>query len=298
MKRDFDEQLEKMRTHPGFIAALDQSGGSTPHALRAYGIQEGAWSTEEQMFAIVHQMRVRIISSPVFTGERIIGAILFENTMDRDVEGQPTADYLWNVKRVVPFLKVDKGLSAESRGVQLMKPMPGLAALLDKARAKRIFGTKMRSFVKQADAAGIKDIVTQQFEAARQIIAAGLVPIVEPEVDIHCPEKARAEELLKAAILKELDPLPAGQLVMLKLTLPEKDGLYAEFLGHPKVVRVLALSGGYSQEEANSRLRRNRGVVASFSRALVEGLSARQSDAEFNARLDASIQSIFAASTT
>jgi fructose-bisphosphate aldolase, class I len=298
MKRDFEEQLEKMRTHPGFIAALDQSGGSTPHALRAYGIQEGAWSTEEQMFAIVHQMRVRIISSPVFTGERIIGAILFENTMDRDVEGKPTADYLWNVKRVVPFLKVDKGLSAESRGVQLMKPMPGLAALLDKARAKRIFGTKTRSFVKQADAAGIKDIVTQQFEAARQIIAAGLVPIVEPEVDIHCPEKARAEELLKAAILKELDALPAGQLVMLKLSLPEKDGLYAEFLGHPKVVRVVALSGGYSQEEANRRLRRNRGVVASFSRALVEGLSVRQSDAEFNARLDASIQSIFDASTT
>jgi fructose-bisphosphate aldolase, class I len=298
MKRDFEEQLEKMRTHPGFIAALDQSGGSTPHALRAYGIQEGAWSTEEQMFAIVHQMRARIISSPVFTGERIIGAILFENTMDRDVEGKPTADYLWNVKRVVPFLKVDKGLSAESRGVQLMKPMPGLAALLDKARAKRIFGTKMRSFVKQADAAGIKDIVTQQFEAARQIIAAGLVPIVEPEVDIHCPEQARAEELLKAAILKELDALPAGQLVMLKLTLPEKDGLYAEFVGHPKVVRVVALSGGYSQEEANSRLRRNRGVVASFSRALVEGLSVRQSDAEFNARLDASIQSIFDASTT
>ena len=298
MKRDFEEQLEKMRTHPGFIAALDQSGGSTPHALRAYGIQEDAWSSEEQMFAIVHQMRARIITSPVFTGERIIGAILFENTMDRDVEGKPTADYLWNVKRVVPFLKVDKGLSAESRGVQLMKPMPGLAALLDKARAKRIFGTKMRSFVKQADAAGIKDIVAQQFEAARQIIAAGLVPIVEPEVDIHCPEKARAEELLKAAILKELDALPAGQLVMLKLTLPEKDGLYAEFLGHPKVVRVVALSGGYSQEEGNSRLRRNRGVVASFSRALVEGLSARQSDAEFNARLDASIQSIFAASTT
>jgi fructose-bisphosphate aldolase, class I len=298
MRRDFEQQLEQMRTHPGFIAALDQSGGSTPGALRAYGIQEGAWSNDEEMFALVHQMRARIMTSPAFTGERVIGAILFEGTMDRDVEGKPTADYLWNVKRVVPFLKVDKGLSAESRGVQLMKPMPGLAALLDKARAKRIFGTKMRSFVKQADGAGIEDIVTQQFEAARLIIAAGLLPIIEPEVDIHCLEKAKAEELLKAAILEQLDGLPAGQLVILKLTLPEKDGLYAQFLGHPKVVRVVALSGGYSQEEANRRLRRNRGIAASFSRALVEGLSARQSDAEFNARLDASIQSIFAASTT
>ncbi len=296
MRREFEEQLEKMRTHPGFIAALDQSGGSTPHALRAYGIKEDAWSNEEQMFAIVHRMRARIMTSPVFTGERIIGAILFENTVDRDIEGRPTADYLWSVKRVVPFLKVDQGLAAESRGVQLMKPIPALAALLDKARAKRIFGTKMRSFVKQANGAGIKDIVTQQFEAARQIIAAGLVPIVEAEVDIHSPEKTKAEELLKAAILAELDALPAGQLVMLKLTLPEKDALYAEFVNHPKVVRVLALSGGYSQEEGNRRLRRNRGVVASFSRALVEGLSAQQSDTEFNARLDASIQSIFAAS--
>ncbi len=296
MRREFEEQLEKMRTHPGFIAALDQSGGSTPHALRAYGIKEDAWSNEEQMFAIVHRMRARIMTSPVFTGERIIGAILFENTVDRDIEGRPTADYLWSVKRVVPFLKVDQGLAAESRGVQLMKPMPALGALLDKARAKRIFGTKMRSFVKQANGAGIKDIVTQQFEAARQIIAAGLVPIVEAEVDIHSPEKTKAEELLKAAILAELDALPAGQLVMLKLTLPEKDALYAEFVNHPKVVRVLALSGGYSQEEGNRRLRRNRGVVASFSRALVEGLSAQQSDTEFNARLDASIQSIFAAS--
>jgi len=296
MRREFEEQLEKMRTHPGFIAALDQSGGSTPHALRAYGIKEDAWSNEEQMFAIVHRMRARIMTSPIFTGERIIGAILFENTVDRDIEGRPTADYLWSVKRVVPFLKVDQGLAAESRGVQLMKPIPALAALLDKARAKRIFGTKMRSFVKQANGAGIKDIVTQQFEAARQIIAAGLVPIVEAEVDIHSPEKTKAEELLKAAILAELDALPAGQLVMLKLTLPEKDALYAEFVNHPKVVRVLALSGGYSQEEGNRRLRRNRGVVASFSRALVEGLSAQQSDTEFNARLDASIQSIFAAS--
>jgi fructose-bisphosphate aldolase, class I len=246
----------------------------------------------------VHQMRTRIMTSPGFTGERIIGAILFENTIDRDVEGQPTADYLWNVKRVVPFLKVDKGLAAEKDGVQLLKPMPELAALLDKARAKRIFGTKMRSFVKQANGAGIEDIVAQQFEIARQIIAADLVPIVEPEVDIHCSEKAKAEELLKAAIVEELDGLPAGQLVMLKLTLPEKDDLYAEFVKHPKVVRVVALSGGYTREEGNKRLRRNHGVVASFSRALVEGLSAQQSDAEYNALLDASIQSIFEASNT
>jgi len=292
------EQLQKMKTHPGFIAALDQSGGSTPSALRAYGIKENAWSSEAEMFAIVHQMRTRIMTSPCFTGERIIGAILFENTIDRDVEGQPTADYLWNVKRVVPFLKVDKGLAAEKSGVQLMKPMPELSALLDKAKAKRIFGTKMRSFVKQANGAGIKDIVAQQFEVARQIIAADLVPIVEPEVDIHCLEKAKAEDLLKAAILEELKRLPVGQLVMLKLTLPEKDDLYAEFVAHPKVVRVVALSGGYTREEGNERLRRNHGVVASFSRALVEGLSAQQSDAEYNARLDASVRSIFEASNT
>ncbi len=292
------EQLQKMKTHPGFIAALDQSGGSTPSALRAYGIKENAWSSEAEMFAIVHQMRTRIMTSPCFTGERIIGAILFENTIDRDVEGQPTADYLWNVKRVVPFLKVDKGLAAEKSGVQLMKPMPELSALLDKAKAKRIFGTKMRSFVKQANGAGIEDIVAQQFEVARQIIAADLVPIVEPEVDIHCLEKAKAEDLLKAAILEELKRLPVGQLVMLKLTLPEKDDVYAEFVAHPKVVRVVALSGGYSREEGNERLRRNHGVVASFSRALVEGLSAQQSDAEYNARLDASVRSIFEASNT
>jgi fructose-bisphosphate aldolase class I len=295
---DFKAQLEQMRTHPGFIAALDQSGGSTPSALRAYGIKEDAWSTEEQMFAIVHQMRTRIVTSPAFTGKRIIGAILFENTIDRDIEGTPSVDYLWNVKRVVPFLKVDKGLAGESRGVQLMKPMPELAALLDKAKAKRVFGTKMRSFVKQANGAGIKDIVTQQFEAARQIIAAGLVPIVEPEIDIHCPDKGEAEMLLKAAILEELHALPVGQLIMLKLTLPDKDDLYAEFVKHPKVVRVVALSGGYTREEGNERLRRNHGVVASFSRALVEGLSAQQSDAEFNAMLDASIRSIFEASNT
>jgi len=292
-----EQQLQKMKSHPGFIAALDQSGGSTPKALALYGIKEGAWSNEDEMFAIVHQMRTRMITSPSFTGERIIGAILFENTSDRDIEGQPTADYLWNVKRVVPFLKVDKGLAAEKDGVQLMKPMPALAALLEKAKTKHIFGTKMRSFIKQASAAGIKDIVNQQFELAAQIIAGGLVPIVEPEVDIHCPEKARAEELLKAAILEKLNQLPAGQLVMLKLTLPERDNFYADFVKHPRVLRVVALSGGYAREEANNRLRRNHGIIASFSRALAEGLSAQQSDAEFNAMLDQSIQSIFEAST-
>jgi fructose-bisphosphate aldolase, class I len=293
-----EQQLQKMKTHPGFIAALDQSGGSTPNALRAYGIKENAWSNEEEMFAIVHQMRTRIITSPSFTAERILAAILFENTMDRNIEGQPTAVYLWNVKRIVPFLKVDKGLVGERNGVQLMKPMPELTAQLDRAKAKHIFGTKMRSVIKQADAAGIKDVVTQQFEVARQIIGAGLVPIVEPEVDIHCPEKAKAEELLKSAIVAELDALPADDLVMLKLTLPEKDDHYAELVSHPKVVRVVALSGGYTREEGNRRLRRNHGVVASFSRALVEGLSAQQSDAEYNALLDASIQSIFEASNT
>ncbi len=292
------EQLQKIKTGPGFIAALDQSGGSTPKALRLYGVQENTWSSEEEMFAIVHQMRTRIITSPAFNGERIIGAILFENTMDREIEGQPTGDYLWNVKRVVPFLKVDKGLAAEKDGVQLMKPMPMLAALLDKARAKRIFGTKMRSVIKQADEVGIKNIVIQQFEIARQIISASLVPIIEPEIDIHCPEKGKAEQLLKAAILEKVNELPGGQFVMLKLTLPEQDGFYAEFVKHPRVLRVVALSGGYSREEANNRLGKNHGVVASFSRALVEGLTAQQSDAEFNAMLDKSIQSIFDASNS
>jgi fructose-bisphosphate aldolase class I len=293
----FTQQLEKMKSYPGFIAALDQSGGSTPKALASYGIEEGAWSNEEEMFAIVHQMRTRIITSPSFTGERILGAILFENTMDRAIEGQPSADYLWNVKRVVPFLKVDKGLAAEENGVHLMKPMPDLSALLAKAKAKRIFGTKMRSVINQADSGGIKNIVSQQFEAAEQIIAADLIPIIEPEVDIHCPEKAKAEALLKAALLEKLNVLPAGQMVMLKLTLPEQDDFYAEFVRHPKVVRVLALSGGYTREKCSRRLRRNHGVVASFSRALLAGLLAQQSPAEFNALLDASIQSIYEAST-
>jgi len=292
------EQLQKVKTSPGFIAALDQSGGSTPKALRLYGVQENTWSSDEEMFAIVHQMRTRIITSPAFNGDRIIGAILFENTMDREIEGQPTADYLWNVKRVVPFLKVDQGLTAEKDGVQLMKPMPSLATLLDKARTKRIFGTKMRSVIKQADEAGIKDIVIQQFEIARQIISANLMPILEPEIDIHCPEKGKAEQLLKAAILEKVNELPGGQFVMLKLTLPEQNDFYAELVKHPKVLKVVALSGGYSREEANSRLRKNHGVVASFSRALVEGLSAQQSDAEFNTMLDKSIQSIFDASNS
>jgi fructose-bisphosphate aldolase class I len=295
---NFTQQLQKMKTHPGFIAALDQSGGSTPKALLSYGIKENAWSNEAEMFAIVHQMRTRIITSPSFTGERILGAILFENTMDRAIEGQPSADYLWNVKRVVPFLKVDQGLAAETDGVHLLKPMPELAGLLAKAKAKRIFGTKMRSVINQANAAGIQAIVTQQFEAARPIIAAGFVPIIEPEVDIRCPEKAKAEGLLKAALLEKLNALPEEHLVMLKLTLPERDDLYAECVKHPKVVRVVALSGGYSREECNRRLRRNHGVVASFSRALVEGLSAQQSEAEYNAMLDVSIQSIYEASNT
>jgi fructose-bisphosphate aldolase class I len=293
-----EQQLQKMRSDPGFIAALDQSGGSTPKALALYGIKEDAWSNEDEMFAIVHQMRTRMITSPSFNGERIIGAILFENTMDRDIHGQPTANYLWNVKAVVPFLKVDKGLDAEKDGVQLMKPMPALAALLEKAKSKRIFGTKMRSVIKHANAAGIKDIVNQQFELAGQIIAAGLMPIVEPEVDIHCPEKAKAEELLKAAILEKLNQVPQAQMVMLKLTLPEQDNFFADFVKHPKVLRVVALSGGYSRDEANNRLRRNHGVIASFSRALAEGLSAQQSAAEFNATFDKSIQSIFGASNT
>ena len=293
-----ERQVQKMKSHPGFIAALDQSGGSTPKALALYGIKERAWCNEDEMFAIVHQMRTRMITSISFNGERIIGAILFENTMDRDINGQPTANYLWNVKGVVPFLKVDKGLDAEKDGTQLMKPMPALATLLEKAKSKRIFGTKMRSVIKQANTAGIKDIVNQQFELAAQIVAAGLMPIVEPEVDIHCPAKTKAEELLKAAILEKLNQLPQGQMVMLKLTLPEQPNFYADFVKHPKVLRVVALSGGYSRDEANNRLRRNHGVVASFSRALAEGLSAQQSAAEFNATLDKSIQSIFEASKT
>ena len=292
-----EEQLQKMKTAPGFVAALDQSGGSTPKALAAYGIKEGTWANDEEMLGIVHEMRARIITSASFDGKRILGAILFENTMDREIKGQPTADYLWNVKRVVPFLKVDKGLAEEKSGVRLMKPMPQLSTLLKKADAKHIFGTKMRSVINKADPAGIKEIVNQQFEVGAEILAAGLVPILEPEVDIHCPDKAKAEALLKAGILEGLNKLAAGQLVCLKLTLPDQDDFYFDFVKHPKVVRVLALSGGYSRKEANSRLRRNHGVVASFSRALLEGLLAQQSDAEFNKLLDTTIQSVFEAST-
>jgi fructose-bisphosphate aldolase class I len=295
---NFEQQLHKMKTAPGFVAALDQSGGSTPKALMAYGLKNDAWSNEEEMYSMVHQMRTRIITSPSFTGARILGAILFENTMDREIQGQPTADYLWNTKQIVPFLKVDQGLAEEKDGVQLMKPIPGLAALLEKAKAKHIFGTKMRSVIKHANEAGIKEIVNQQFQVGRQIIAAGLVPIIEPEVDIKCPEKARAEELLRAALVEKLNHLPTGELVMLKLTPPEVDDFYASCVSHPNVVRVVALSGGYSMQEANNRLRRNLGVVASFSRALVEGLSAQQSDADFNAKLNSSIQSIYDASVT
>lgn len=293
-----EQQLKRVKSEPGFIAALDQSGGSTPKALAQYGIKEGSWNGDEQMFDVVHQMRTRMITSPGFDGKRLIGAILFENTMDRDIEGQHTPDYLWNVKRVVPFLKIDQGLQPEKDGVQLMKPMPGLAKLLDRARAKRVFGTKERSVIKEANEKGIKDVVDQQFEVAAQVIGAGLVPIVEPEVDIHCPEKAKAEGFLKAAIAQKLKELPAGHVVMLKLTLPEQDNFYADFVKHPKVVRVVALSGGYSRDEANARLRRNNGVVASFSRALADGLSAQQSDTDFNAAMDKTIQSIYDASIT
>lgn len=295
---NFEQQKEKFRTRHGFIAALDQSGGSTPKALKLYGLPETSWKNEAEMFDLVHAMRARIITSPAFDGDRILAAILFEMTMDRDIEGRPTADYLWNVKKVVPILKVDKGLADEANGVQLMKPMPDLDKLLARAKAKGIFGTKMRSVIKQANEAGVRAVVDQQFEVARQIIGAGLVPIIEPEVDIKCPDKAAAETLLKTALKAGLDALPEGQLVMLKLTIPEQDDLYADFVKHPRVLKVVALSGGYSRDEANKRLARQHGMVASFSRALTEGLTAQQSDAEFNAALDAAIESIYRASKT
>jgi fructose-bisphosphate aldolase class I len=291
-------QTEKIRTEHGFIAALDQSGGSTPKALRQYGVAEGAWSDDKGMFDLVHQMRTRIVTSPAFTGRRLIGAILFEDTMDRMVEGMPTGDYLWEVKGVVPFLKVDKGLVDEANGVQLMKPISGLASLLERAKAKNIFGTKMRSVVKQADPAGIRAIALQQFEVGNEILEAGLMPILEPEVDIKCPDKSKAETLLKTELAEGLDRLASGREVMLKLTIPDVDDFYRDLIEHPKVLKVVALSGGYSRAEANQRLARNHGMVASFSRALVEGLSAGQSDAEFNAALDAAIESIYRASST
>ena len=293
---DFDQQFEKIKTQNGFVAALDQSGGSTPKALALYGVGEDAWSNEDEMFGVVHQMRTRIITSPAFNGDRIFGAILFENTMDREIEGRPTADYLWNVKKVVPFLKVDKGLADVEDGVQLMKPMPGLDDLLARAKAKGVFGTKMRSVIKEASPSGVEAVVKQQFEIGRRIIAAGLTPIIEPEVDIHCPQKAEAEELLKKAIAAEIAQLAPDQIIMLKLTLPEQDGFYTDFVESPNVLKVVALSGGYSRDEANARLARNPGVVASFSRALSEGLTAQQTDDEFNAMLDSSIGAIYDAS--
>ena len=292
------EQLEKIATGSGFIAALDQSGGSTPKALKAYGIEESEYNDDIEMFDRIHEMRTRIITSQSFSGTRILGAILFENTMDRSIDGMGSADYLWNVKGVVPFLKVDKGLADEQQGVQLMKPIDGLGSLLDKALGNRIFGTKMRSVIKSADEDGINAVVDQQFEIGNEILQAGLMPIIEPEVDIHSPEKSACEGLMRDAILRNLELLSEGETVMLKLTLPEEDNFYSGLVESEKILRVVALSGGYSREEANARMSRNSGVVASFSRALTEGLSAQQSQTEFDSLLNSSIQSIFDASNT
>ena len=291
------EQADKIATGTGFVAALDQSGGSTPKALKLYGIAEDAYSGDEQMFDLVHQMRTRIITSPSFDGDRILAAILFEDTMDRDIEGRATAEYLWDVKKVVPILKVDKGLAAEQDGAQVMKPIAGLDQLLARAVDKGIFGTKMRSVIK-LPGAGLDAVVAQQFEVAHQILAAGLVPIIEPEVDIHSPRKGEAEDQLKAAIITHLGALGDGRQVMLKLTLPDTDDLYRDLVDDPRVMRVLALSGGYTRAEACERLARNHGVIASFSRALTEGLTAQQSDAEFDKTLDSAIAEIAAASRT
>ena len=290
------DMLAKVKKQSGFIAALDQSGGSTPKALGLYGVDETEYQGDEEMFTKVHDMRTRIITSSVFNGERVLGAILFENTLDRNIQGQSTSSYLWNVKQVVPFLKVDKGLEAEVNGTQLLKAIPDLDNLLAKAHAQNVFGTKMRSVVKLANTVGIEAIIAQQFAVAKQILAVGLMPILEPEVDIHSPEKVAAEVLLKASILKHLDNLASGQQVMLKLTLPDIANFYQDLVNHPKVLKVVALSGGYSREEANNRLTENNGIIASFSRALSEGLSAKQSDAEFDATMDSSIESIYQAS--
>ena len=292
------QQLERMRSSKGFIAALDQSGGSTPKALSLYGVSEAEYSGEVQMFDAMHAMRSRMVESPEFNGDRVLGAILFEGTMDREIGGMGSAEFLWNKKHVIPFLKIDKGLADEAQGVQIMKPNPDLDALLARALKKGVFGTKMRSVIKLANADGITAVVAQQFEVGRQILRAGLIPIIEPEVDINSPEKAQAEVLLKAALLAELNKQPADQPVMLKLTLPETDGFFDELVAHPSVLRVVALSGGYSREDANARLSRNKGVIASFSRALTEGLSAKQSDTEFDALLNSAIQGIFDASNT
>ncbi len=297
--KNFDQQLSKIREKSGaFIAALDQSGGSTPKALKLYGIGEDAYRNEDEMYDVVHEMRTRIVTSPSFDGRRILGSILFENTMNRDVAGKPTPIYLWEDKQVVPFLKVDKGLADVHDDVQLMKPMPDLDTLLDRGISRGVFGTKMRSVIKRANAKGIAAIVQQQFDAGRQILAKGLVPIIEPEVDIKAPDKTEAEDILKAEITKQLNALSPDQKVMLKLTIPSKDNLYADLMAHPNVLKVVALSGGYSREEANARLARNNGMVASFSRALAEGLTAQMSDDQFNRALDASIESIYQASKT
>jgi fructose-bisphosphate aldolase class I len=292
------QQYEKVKSSKGFIAALDQSGGSTPKALRLYGINENTYSGDEQMFDLIHAMRSRIITSPAFNGDRVLGAILFEQTMDREIEGRGTADYLWSVKHVVPFLKIDKGLADETTGVQMMKAIPNLDGLLARAGAKGVFGTKMRSVIKHADSKGIGDVVAQQFQIGKQILAAGLMPIIEPEVDIHATDKEGAERLLNAAILEHLETLGPDQRVMLKLTIPSVDDFYAPLVKHQKVLRVVALSGGYPRDDANQRLARNHGVIASFSRALTEGLTAQQSDQEFNKVLDESIGSIYKASLT
>ena len=290
------DQLKKVSTGNGFIAALDQSGGSTPKALKLYGVEESAYQGEAQMFDLVHAMRARIVGSPAFDGRRVLGAILFEMTMDRQFEGQDAAQYLWEKKQVVPFLKVDKGLADEADGVQLMKPMPELDTLLARAVKKGVFGTKMRSVVNAANAQGIDAVVAQQFTVGKQILAAGLMPIIEPEVNIKATDKKEAEALLKAALLQHLDALGADQTVMLKLTIPTLDGFYGELVKHRKVVRVVALSGGYSREDSNAMLAKNPGVIASFSRALTEGLSAQQSDADFDAALDKAVESIYQAS--
>lgn len=290
------DMLEKIRSQNGFIAALDQSGGSTPKALRLYGVMESEYQGDEEMYVKVHDMRTRIVTSKVFDGTRVLGAILFENTLDRSIEGKPSAEYLWQVKQVVPFLKVDKGLADEVNGTQLLKPISNLDSLLAKANQQNVFGTKMRSVIKLANEQGVEAVVAQQFAVGKQILAAGLVPIIEPEIDIHSPEKAQAEALLKAALLKHLDSLDANQQVMFKVTLPETANFYQELVSHPKVLKLVALSGGYSRDEANQRLSQNKGMIASFSRALTEGVSAQQSDAEFDATLDATIESICQAS--
>jgi fructose-bisphosphate aldolase class I len=292
------EQLARVSSGQGFIAALDQSGGSTPKALEQYGIKADAYSSDDEMFARMHEMRSRIITSPSFGGDRVLAAILFENTMDRSIEGRPSSDYLWSVKQVVPFLKVDKGLADEADGAQVMKPISGLDDLLERAVGQGIFGTKMRSVIKLGNPAGVGAVVSQQFEVAKQILAAGLVPIIEPEVDIHSPEKAAAEELLRDDITQQLDDLPEDQQVMLKLSLPSQDNFYTSLMQHPRVLRVVALSGGYPRDQADAILSRNRGLIASFSRALTQGLSVDQSDEEFNGLLDTAISEIFAASTT